>query len=219
MKTWTGLDFFRSETLDRIVEAVMEEEDAGHRILPDGENWFNAFSLCPFMDTKVIILGQDPYPNPDHANGLAFSVPDDIVDLPASLENISREMMDDIGCCPHTGDLTGWAEQGVLLLNTALTVREGERGSHANLGWQGLVTEVIQMSSRLHDNMVYILWGKKAQGKSNYVSNWRNHLILRGAHPSPLAANKGGFFGTKPFSQTNEYLIEHGKEPINWCMG
>ena len=126
-------------------------------------------------------------------------------------------MEDDIGCCPATGNLTGWATQGVLLLNTALTVLEGSPGSHANVGWQGLASEVVQTLNREKEGLVFILWGKLAQGKSIYINDKR-HLVIRGSHPSPRSAYRGGFFGTKPFSKTNDYLIQQGKLPINWCM-
>ena len=215
MDNWTQLEFLRSEKFDEIIEVIDADQQRGYRVLPSDADILNAFAFCPYSDTKVVILGQDPYPNRDDAHGLAFSVPHST--LPASLKNIYKEMADDIGCTPATGDLTGWATQGVLLLNTSLTVLEGSPGSHANVGWQGLVSEVIQTLNSDREGIVFILWGRQAQAKALYINDKR-HLVIRGTHPSPRSANRGGFFGTKPFSTTNKYLEQHGMEPIDWCM-
>lgn len=219
MLTWDDLIFFRSVVFDEIVEELESQTRAGVSILPSPEDILNALKYTPFGEVKVVILGQDPYPDKSHAHGLAFSVPDGVHPYPASLKNIFRELQDDIGCPePETGCLIPWAEQGVLLLNTALTVVEGQRGSHTKLGWNLLVNLAMREISEQHEGIVFILWGKKAQAKTTYISNKKTHLILRGAHPSPLAANKGGFFGTKPFSQTNEFLKQNGKPEIRWCL-
>lgn len=218
MTTWNDLSFFESETFDKILNEIESQKEGGLSILPSPDDILKAFQFTPFDKVKVVILGQDPYPNRAHAHGLAFSVPVGVHPYPASLKNIFRELQEDLGCPePTSGCLIPWAEQGVLLLNTSLTVVEGSPGSHASIGWMILVNEVIKKLSQEHDSLVFILWGKNAQAKSIYIDQ-RKHLIVRGAHPSPLAANKGGFFGTKPFSQANVFLYENGKETIDWNL-
>lgn len=218
MVTWDTLKFFESDEFHHIVTHLQFQKDQGRSVLPADEDILNAFYYTPFHQVKVVILGQDPYPNSDHAHGLAFSVPEEVTKFPPSLKNIFKELQDDIGCLePTVGCLVSWAQQGVLLLNTSLTVMEGSSGSDATLGWMGLVNEAIKALSEYRDNLVFILWGNKAKAKSVYI-NGRKHLVLRGSHPSPLSVHRGGFFGTKPFSQTNTYLKENGIEPIEWCL-
>ena len=232
--TWEQLSFFslgftRYESVyseaevmtdfDAVVEQLDWQMMSGFSILPAPEDILNAFKYTPFDQVKVVILGQDPYPNKAHAHGLAFSVPEGVHPYPASLRNIFKELQSDLGCPePTSGCLIPWAEQGVLLLNTCLTVVEGSIGSHSKIGWHPLATQVLQQLSLHREHIVFILWGKVAQGKSFSIRTPKNHCIIRGAHPSPLSANKGGFFGTKPFSRANEYLVEHGIEPIRWNL-
>ena len=184
-------------------------------IFPKGGQIFNAFEACPFEKVKVVILGQDPYPTRGHAHGLCFSVSSDVQPLPRSLNNIYKELNDDLGQkIRPNGDLKHWAEQGVLLLNSVLTVREGEADSHSGKGWEIFTDAVIQQLNQNKSNIVYLLWGSKAQRKAENV-NSRNNLILSAPHPSPLSAHRG-FFGCKHFSQTNEYLKANDKQPILW---
>lgn len=213
--TWTDLQFFESG-LGPVLEQINDQQARGLPILPAPEDFMNALALTPFDGVRVVILGQDPYPNAAHAHGLAFSVPRNVQPLPASLQNVYEEMKDDLGCCPETGDLTGWAQQGVLLLNASLSVVAGSPGSHAAIGWSDLATEIITTLSTERTNLVFILWGRRAQAKSTYVDSAK-HLIIRGTHPSPQAANRGGFFGTRPFSRTNAYLRQKGLREIDWC--
>jgi uracil-DNA glycosylase len=183
-------------------------------VYPPPQFVFNAFSLCPFDAVKVVILGQDPYHGPGQAHGLCFSVQDG-VRLPPSLLNIYKELRDDLGIpIRQTGDLTHWAEQGVLLLNATLTVYGGKAGSHQGLGWERFTDAIIKRLSDEKEHLVFILWGKYAQDKGSVIDGAKHHII-RSAHPSPLSAYNG-FFGSRPFSKTNEYLSEHGNSPITW---
>ena len=178
---------------------------------------FNALNLTPLSQVKVVILGQDPYHGPGQAMGLSFSVPK-AIPKPPSLNNLLKEMASDIGIAPSKhGDLTYWAQQGVLLLNSSLTVREGEPNSHQNQGWEQFTDAVIDVVNEQTEHTVFILWGSKAQKKGKYI-NTDKHLILTAVHPSPLAANRGGFFGSKPFSKTNDYLVQYGQTPIDWQL-
>ena len=184
------------------------------KIYPPGKLVFNAFEKCPFDKTKVVILCQDPYHEPGQAHGLCFSVPDG-VSFPPSLQNIFKEIKNDLDISvPVSGNLERWAEQGVFLLNATLTVRAHQAGSHQNKGWESFTDKVIQTLSESQDHLVFLLWGAYAQRKGELI-NASNHLILKSVHPSPLSAHRG-FFGNHQFSKTNEYLINHGKEPINW---
>ncbi|WP_066759914.1 uracil-DNA glycosylase [Crocinitomix algicola] len=184
-------------------------------ILPKKEQVFRAFNLCSFKQTKIVILGQDPYPTKGHANGLAFSVAPHVSPLPKSLINIFKELNQDIPTKNRTaGDLSDWAKQGVLLLNTVLTVKEGEANAHANIGWQLFTDEVIKTISSNLDGIIFILWGKQAQNKTKLIDENKHH-ILKSPHPSPLSAYRG-FFNSKPFSKSNELLALQGKAPINW---
>jgi len=175
---------------------------------------FAAFDACPFDKVKVVILGQDPYHEPGQAHGLCFSV-NDGVPFPPSLQNIFKEIHDDIGTpVPMSGDLTRWANQGVLLLNATLTVRAHQAGSHQNKGWEQFTDAVIHRLAQERENLVFILWGSYAQRKGEFIDRSR-HLVLQSPHPSPLSAHRG-FFGNRHFSRTNEYLTAHGIEPILW---
>ncbi|MFY9286145.1 MAG: uracil-DNA glycosylase [Tissierellaceae bacterium] len=183
-------------------------------IYPDMFSIFNALHYTSYKDTKVVILGQDPYHGPNQAHGLAFSV-NPGVRIPPSLVNIYKELQDDLGCyIPNNGYLKKWADQGVLLLNTSLTVIAGRANSHSRIGWQIFTDKIIQLLNEREDPVVFILWGNNAKSKEELISNDR-HYIIKSVHPSPLSANRG-FFGSKPFSKTNEILIELGKEPIDW---
>lgn len=180
------------------------------------DNIFTAFNLTPFEKIKVVILGQDPYHGKGQAQGLAFSVPEGML-LPPSLRNILLEYHDDLGyVMPSRGDLSKWAEEGVFLLNTVLTVRAGEAHSHKGRGWETFTDAVIRLISDKKENVVFILWGKPAQDKSKLIDESK-HLILKAPHPSPLSSYRG-FFGSKPFTKTNTYLIEHGIKEIDWKL-
>ena len=182
---------------------------------PPGKLIFNAFNLCPFDKVKVVIIGQDPYHEPGQAHGLSFSVCDG-VPFPPSLQNIFKEIEQDLGTpIPMTGNLTRWAEQGVLLLNATLTVRAHQAASHQRRGWEEFTDAAIKALNADRDNLVFILWGGYARSKAPLIDSSR-HLILQSVHPSPLSANRGGWFGNHHFSRANAYLTEHGKEPINW---
>lgn len=211
---WTDLPFFTSEQYTSIAEQLAEDINTGKSVLPEVSNIMRALDKTPFDSVKCIILGQDPYPTKGHANGLAFSVNKNVSPLPKSLQNIYKELITDVGVTRGSGDLTDWAEQGVLLLNTSLTVLEGEAGSHANLGWANLTDEIVTALSEHKEGLVFILWGKHAQTKEAMIDETK-HLILKAPHPSPLSAYRG-FFGSRPFSKTNTYLIERRNTPIDW---
>ncbi len=192
----------------------ISEEYRKKQIFPPSEDIFNAFHLTPLKDVKVVILGQDPYHNDGQAHGLCFSVKPS-VDIPPSLVNIYKELQDDLGCyIPNNGYLVKWAKQGVLLLNTVLTVRAHEAFSHRNMGWEEFTDAAIQILDREDRPIVFILWGKPAQMKKSMLHN-NKHLILEAPHPSPLSAFRG-FFGSKPFSRTNDFLVKNGLSPIDW---
>ncbi|MCB2378270.1 uracil-DNA glycosylase [Hymenobacter sp. BT635] len=190
-------------------------EYATTTVYPPGPAIFHAFDACPFEQVKVVILGQDPYHGKGQANGLSFSVADG-VRTPPSLQNIFKELQDDIPTSmpPVNGNLDRWAQQGVLLLNATLTVRAKEPGSHQKKGWEQFTDAVIQRISDEKEHVVFILWGAYAQKKGEVIDE-KKHLVIRSAHPSPYAADRG-FFGSRPFSKANEYLKQHGLPPINW---
>lgn len=193
----------------------IEDEYSKYTIYPDKNNIYNALKLTPPDKVKVIILGQDPYINKDQANGLSFSVQPGIA-IPPSLRNIFREQRKDLGIIqPNSGDLTKWAEQGVLLLNTTLTVRAGLSNSHQGKGW-GIFTDSIIKYLGQKENIVFMLWGNNAKAKRKLIDSSKN-LILEAAHPSPLSATRG-FFGCQHFSKANNYLIEHNLSPIDWQL-
>ncbi|MBI5371388.1 MAG: uracil-DNA glycosylase [Sphingobacteriales bacterium] len=195
---------------------IKTEKAQGKTIYPPGSLIFNAFNTTPFDKVKVVILGQDPYHGAGQAHGLCFSVQPGVAP-PPSLINIFKELQDDIGIpVPAHGNLTHWAEQGVFLLNASLTVRAGEPMSHAKIGWAPFTDAVIKTISDKKEHVVFLLWGKFAQEKSVLI-NQSKHLILRAAHPSPLSAH-AGFLGCKHFSKTNEYLVKHGIDPIDWRL-
>ena len=182
---------------------------------PPGRLIFNAFNLCPFDSVKVVIIGQDPYHEAGQAMGLSFSVPDGVA-MPPSLQNIFKEIQGDLGIgVPQSGNLTRWAEQGVLLLNATLTVRAHQAGSHQRHGWERFTDAAISRLSEGRDHLVFILWGGYARSKASLIDRSR-HLVLESVHPSPLSANRGGWFGNHHFSRCNEYLAGHGMDLINW---
>lgn len=192
----------------------VKQEYASNTIFPPAGQIFNAFNTCPFNNVKVVILGQDPYHGPGQAHGLCFSVNDGI-QFPPSLQNIFKEITSDLGIpAPKTGNLTRWAEQGVLLLNATLTVRASQAGSHQGRGWEEFTDAVIKTISEKAENVVFILWGSYAIKKKSLI-NASKHCILTAPHPSPLSSYRG-FFGCKHFSQTNTYLTSKGKTPIEW---
>ncbi|KAB8129895.1 uracil-DNA glycosylase [Gracilibacillus oryzae] len=192
----------------------LKKEYQQYTIYPNMYDIFNALNYTSYADVKVVILGQDPYHGPDQAHGLSFSVKPE-VDIPPSLRNIYKELAEDLGCSiPDHGYLKKWAEQGVLLLNNVLTVRAGQAHSHRGKGWEQFTNQVIVSLNDKTDPVVYILWGAAAQKKQALIDTSK-HFIIKSPHPSPLSAHRG-FFGSKPFSKTNEILQEVGKEPIDW---
>lgn len=193
----------------------LKNEYASNRIFPPGKLIFNAFNHCPVDKTKVVILGQDPYHGPGQAHGLSFSVPEGI-EQPPSLQNIFKEIHNDLGTpVPASGNLERWSDQGVLLLNATLTVRAHQAGSHQNKGWETFTDAVIRLIAEKKEHLVFLLWGSYAQKKGAFIDTTK-HLVLKSVHPSPLSANRGGWFGNHQFSRTNQYLIEHGLTPIEW---
>lgn len=193
----------------------VKEEYSATKIFPPAEDIFTAFHLTPLSKVKVLLLGQDPYHNDCQAHGLSFSVLPEQADIPPSLQNIYKELHDDLGCTmPTHGYLKKWAEQGVLLLNTVLTVRAHQPNSHQGKGWERFTDAVIQAVNAQDRPIVYFLWGKPAQSKRSMLTNPK-HLVLTAPHPSPLSAHRG-FFGCKHFSQANEFLKANGEEPIDW---
>jgi uracil-DNA glycosylase len=195
--------------------SAVRQEYTQYPCYPPGRLIFNAFNLCPFDKVKVVIIGQDPYHEPGQAMGLSFSVPDGI-QMPPSLINIYKEIEQDLGTpVPHTGDLTHWAEQGVLLLNATLTVRAHLANSHQRLGWTTFTDAAIKALSDGRNHLVFMLWGGFARGKK-YLIDQNRHLVLESVHPSPLSANRGGWFGNHQFSSCNTYLQQNGEEPIKW---
>ncbi len=208
MKAEFGKPYYR-----KLYDTVKHEYET-RQIFPDSGDIFNAFRYTPLSNVKVVILGQDPYHNVGQAHGLSFSVKPG-VDVPPSLQNIYQELHDDLGCyIPNNGYLKKWADQGVMLLNTVLTVRAHEANSHRGIGWEEFTDAAIRTLDAQDRPMVFILWGRPAQMKESMLHN-RNHLILKAPHPSPLSAYRG-FFGSKPFSKTNAFLEEHGVQGIDW---
>ena len=198
----------------RLVDFVRQEYQTT-TCYPPGKLIFNAFNLCPFEEVKVVIIGQDPYHEPGQAHGLSFSV-NDGVPFPPSLVNIFKEIQFDLGKpMPTTGNLTRWAEQGVLLLNATLTVRAHQAASHQRRGWEEFTDAAIRALNAQRDHLVFILWGGYARSKAPLIDASR-HLVLQSVHPSPLSANRGGWFGNHHFSIANSYLKEHGMQPIEW---
>lgn len=205
---------FEKDYFARLTRLVREEYGR-YACYPPGRLIFNAFNLCPFDKVKVVIIGQDPYHEPGQAMGLSFSVPESIA-MPPSLINIYKEIEQDLGKpMPHSGDLTRWAEQGVLLLNATLTVRAHEANSHQQLGWATFTDAAIKALSEGREHLVFMLWGGFARSKK-YLIDQSRHCILESVHPSPLSANRGGWFGQHQFSRCNAYLAGQDIEPIDW---
>ncbi len=208
-----GAEFDKQYFID--LTEFVRREYANHTCYPPGRLIFNAFNLCPFDRVKVVIIGQDPYHEPGQAHGLSFSVGEG-VPLPPSLVNIFKEIQLDLGTpMPASGDLTRWAEQGVLLLNATLTVRAHQAASHQRRGWEEFTDAAIRALNADRDHLVFILWGGYARSKAPLIDASR-HLVLQSVHPSPLSANRGGWFGNHHFSRANAYLEAHGEEPIRW---
>ena len=204
---------FDSEYFKKLAEFVKGEYGKA-KVYPPPRLVFSAFDNCPFDKVKVVVLGQDPYHGPGQANGLAFSVNDEI-EVPPSLVNIYKEIEDDLGKkMPATGNLERWARQGVMLLNATLTVRAHQAGSHQNKGWEAFTDAVVKLLAEKRENLVFMLWGAYAQKKGQVIDR-NKHLVLYAPHPSPLSAHRG-FFGCKHFSQANDYLWMTGQEPIEW---
>lgn len=206
---------FEQEYFANIKASLVAAKKSGKRIYPPGKLIFNAFNLTPFDEVKVVIIGQDPYHGPGEAMGLCFSVPDG-VKIPPSLRNIFKEQVEDIGIqIPKSGDLSVWAKQGVLLLNASLTVEHKSPNSHKKIGWHQFSNAVISKLSEQKTGLVFLLWGRFAQGKKEYIDEIK-HYVLESAHPSPLAGKR--FFGNHHFSRTNELLRKQGLKPINWQL-
>lgn len=206
---------FGKDYMVQLRQFLKNEKDAGIKIYPKGTDIFNAFWKTPFSELKVVVLGQDPYHGENQAHGLSFSVQKGIT-IPPSLRNIYKELTTDIPgfATPGHGNLTEWAEQGVMLLNASLTVRAGTPGSHQKKGWEEFTDQVIKTISDKKQGVIFILWGAFAQAKAELIDKTK-HYIIKSPHPSPFSADRG-FFGSRPFSKTNEILIKEGKTPINW---
>ena len=205
-----------SEAYFQDLALFLDNDVNSYAIFPPIDQIFAAFQRCSFEQTKVVIIGQDPYHGEGQAQGLSFSVPANFP-LPPSLKNIYKELYVDLKVIRYSGDLSSWADQGVLLLNSVLTVRAAEPGSHAKRGWELFTEEVIIELSKQKESVVFVLWGAYAQKLAKHIDA-QKHFIIQAAHPSPLSANRGGFFGTKPFSQINQYLLASGQEGIDWAL-
>ncbi len=200
------------------LQDFLENEYKNKTVFPPCKDVFTAFNLTSYKDVKVVILGQDPYHNVNQAHGLCFSVLPNQKKIPPSLVNIYKELSDDLGCfIPNNGYLQSWAKQGVLMLNTVLTVRSHEANSHKNQGWENFTDKIIEAVNKIDRPIVFMLWGNPAHKKSLLLNN-EKHLILKASHPSPLSARRG-FFGCKHFSKANEFLSKNGVAPINWQIG
>ena len=210
LQTW-----FDSQTA-RELSKFVDQQRQDETVFPPADSVFNAFRLTSWSNTKVVILGQDPYHGPGQAHGLSFSVGESAERFPPSLRNIFKELASDLDCpIPQTSNLEPWARQGVLLLNTVLTVRSGEAHAHKNRGWESFTDAVIESFSSHAANIVFVLWGKSAQKKAGLIGS--RHIQLVAPHPSPLSAHRG-FFGSRPFSSANEMLASQGREPIDWML-
>jgi len=205
---------FEKDYMLHLHDFLQDEKDNLKTILPSSPLWFHALTATDLDQVKVVILGQDPYPTPGHAHGLCFSVMPEVKPIPKSLLNIYKELEDDLGIVNSNGNLQSWADQGVLLLNSVLTVEAGNANSHQGKGWEQFTDRIIELLNEQSFPIVFVLWGAYAQKKGSIVSN-SHHLVLRSPHPSPLSAYRG-FFGSKPFSKINDFLIENGKDAINW---
>jgi len=218
-KSWLKYlkDEFDKPYMIELKSFLQNELKQNKQILPNSPLWFNALNSTDFESVKVVILGQDPYPNATHAHGLAFSVLPDVKPLPKSLQNINKELQEDLGIDnSHTGYLQPWAKEGVLLLNAVLTLQEGVSNSHQKKGWEEFTNKIISLINEHCENIVFILWGGYAHKKGAKIDT-NKHLVIKSPHPSPLSAYRG-FYGSKPFSKTNDYLKSVGKKPINWQL-
>ncbi len=207
---------FTQDYMQRLRMFLVQEKQQGKEIYPQGNDYFAALNAVPFDEIKVVILGQDPYHGPNQAHGLSFSVKPGIA-IPPSLRNIYQELHHDIGFqIPNHGCLTPWAQQGVLLLNSVLTVEKNLAASHQGKGWERFTDVIIHQLNEQHEHLVFLLWGSYAQKKGAFIDSNR-HLVIKSPHPSPLSAHRG-FLGSQPFSKTNDYLKAHGKSTINWQL-
>jgi len=215
-KSWADslLPEFDKDYMKSLKAFLLEEKDKGKTIFPHSSLWFNALNSTPLDQVKVVILGQDPYPTPGHAHGLCFSVKPEVSPIPKSLINIFQELNDDLGIKNHNGNLQNWANQGVLLLNSVLTVEQGQPNSHQGKGWEIFTDKVISVVNALERPVVFVLWGAYAQ-KKGAVIDASHHLVIRAPHPSPLSAYRG-FLGSRPFSKINHFLVQQGQAEINW---
>ena len=192
----------------------LNDEYMTQTIYPKPENVFNALNIVPFDKVKVVIIGQDPYHGVNQAHGLSFSVEKD-VNIPPSLHNIYKELRDDLNCyVPNNGNLTKWAKQGVLLLNSVLTVRAGSPNSHKGKGWEQITSKVVELLNNREEPVIFMLWGGNAKALGKNIDD--RHYVLTAVHPSPMSANQGGWFGCKHFSKANDFLVKNGKTPIDW---
>jgi len=199
------------------LEAYLEAEQmAGKSIFPPSEQWFTALNSTPLEKVRVVILGQDPYPTVGHAHGLCFSVRTGVSPLPKSLQNIYRELKDDLGIENHNGNLMSWAEQGVLLLNAVLTVEQGRSGSHQGKGWEIFTDRIIEVLNQRRQPIIFVLWGAYAQKKGRMI-NGQRHQVIQTPHPSPLSAYRG-FWGSRPFSRVNDFLFSSGLPVLEWSL-
>jgi len=215
LKEWKEkLEFFKSLEYEYILKFIHTERNNGKSILPRDDEIFNALKYTRYDELKVVILGQDPYPNIEHAHGLCFSIPSECNSIPKSLLNIMKELKNDLNIELSSGNLTSWARQGVLLLNTVLTVEEGMSNSHKKIGWKSLTNEIIELINKEKEDIVFILWGKHAQNLCKNVDDSR-HYLISSVHPSPLSSYRG-FFDSKPFSKTNKFLKDHNSNEIDW---
>lgn len=206
----------QSETMKNLKTFLVDEYKKGKTIFPKGSEYFRALNETPWDEVRVVILGQDPYHGPGQAHGLAFSVKEG-VQFPPSLQNIFKELKSDLGINPpRSGDLSGWAHQGVLLLNAVLTVESGKAASHQGRGWEQFTDSVIDALNREKEGIVFLLWGSYAQQKGKFIDRSK-HLVIETPHPSPLSAYRG-FFGSRPFSKINDYLKSRGQKPIEWQL-
>jgi uracil-DNA glycosylase len=208
---------FDQQYMQSLKAFLRTEKSAGKVIFPHSSLWFNALNSTPLDKVKVVILGQDPYPTPGHAHGLCFSVQPEVRPIPKSLINIYRELEDDLGIHNESGNLQHWADQGVLLLNSVLTVERGQPNSHQGRGWEQFTDRVIELVNQQSRPVAFILWGAYAQKKGAVIDSDR-HLVIRSPHPSPLSAHRG-FFGSRPFSKVNQFLRDNGQQEIDWSVG
>lgn len=215
MQDWVDrLEFFQSDVFE-VLDKIGQQIGQGNTVLPDSSQIFRVYESLRIGQIRAVICGQDPYPTPGHPCGLAFSTNRDVRPIPKSLQNIYRELHDDLGIDPpEHGDLSSWVSQGVFLLNTSLTVLAGSPGSHAGF-WTTLINQTLDLINRENPPTVFILWGGNARKKSIYVG--KQHCVITSAHPSPLSAHTG-FFGSKPFSRANEFLIQNRRDPIDWTI-